>query len=518
MNIKLSFLLLLGMFLVFPFLISCSSVNLANSYAESYTIEQTHETQLGKKAQSLMAKSDANASGFYPSVDGIESLAIRLALIEMAEKSIDLQYYLIKDDSVGKLFVASLVKAAERGVRVRVLLDDIFTKGYDVGMLALDSHPNMEIRLFNPFAYRNVRTANLLNGLQLNRRMHNKTFIVDNQFSIVGGRNMAAEYFGAREDLNFSDVDLLVVGPVVSDVSTMFDQYWNSKPSVPVSAVVNAKNVDPETRLNEFRKRIGEEFDKAKKTAYGKALVSDASALTERLTDKLIWSTNYQLVYDAPAKGLRGQAAEAASIVTPLAAALEESERSLLIVSPYFVPLNSGVEVIESLQDRGVDVTVVTNSLASNNHTLVHAGYAPYRKPVLKAGAKIYEAKNDFKLDELERLGVGDSSATLHAKFFVVDEDIIFVGSFNFDPRSVNLNTESGLVVYSKALADVALLNLQGNLDANTWEVVLDSRKKLQWIDRSQPEIVTYDKEPNSTWWRRFKVGFMRMLPIRSQL
>ena len=497
---------------------SCSSINLTQEYPASYAINDTAQTALGKKSLSFSAKHDNAESGFYPSSDGIESLAIRLALAEMAEKSIDLQYYLIKNDSVGKLFVASLVKAADRGVRVRLLLDDIFTKGYDVGMLALNSHPNIEIRLFNPFAYRSLRSANLLNGLQLNRRMHNKTFTVDNQFSIVGGRNIAAEYFGAREDLNFSDADLLVVGPAVTDVSVMFDQYWNSKPSVPVTAVVNTKNIDSNMKLDEFRVRITDKFNQANSSVYGRALVSDAGALTERLAEKLIWSSEYQLVYYSPDKALRREAKDADSIVTPLVEVLEKAENSLLIVSPYFVPLKSGVMAIQALQDRGVDVTVVTNSLASNNHTLVHAGYAPYRKSVLKTGAKIYEAKNDATLQELERLGLGDSGATLHTKMFVVDRNIVFVGSFNFDPRSVNLNTESGLIIKSKALAGIALSGLQESLNENTWEVVLDSHGDLQWVDRSKPSVRTFEKEPNSTWWRRFKVGIMRIVPIRSQL
>jgi len=499
-------------------LLSCMTVNFDQKKTPSVAISSAvaMNTTLGQDATNLARNQAVGTSGFYPLLDGIQALALRLALAEAAEKSIDLQYYLIKNDTVGRLFIGALISAADRGVKVRIILDDIFTKGYDTGMLALDAHPNIDIRLFNPFANRQFRVGDIFRFAQVNRRLHNKSFTVDNHFTIIGGRNIADEYFGARNDLNFRDADVLATGPITQEVSTMFDLYWNSRPAIPVTQVAKSKrNLDD--HLAKMRAAIIEQYKSIKTSKYAAAIVEDIEKLVDDTAKMFIWAP-YELVYDAPEKVMHKEADNAASITTPLRKALLAAKRQLVIISPYFVPLKSGVNTIAELQKRGVEVIIITNSLASNNHTLVHAGYTPYRKAILQTGAKLYEAQYTGAMQETERLGIGDSGATLHTKAFFVDGAATFVGSFNFDPRSANLNTELGVIIYSEHLARASLYDMQARLDALTYEVVLDSQNRIRWLDRSGDKLITLNSEPDTGNWRRFYAKILTILPIRSQL
>lgn len=506
---------------VYIYLLSgCASVNLEKEYPRSMAFTDTQKTKLGQIANRLASnskKESAEASGFYPLTNGIESFGLRLTLAEAAEKSIDLQYYLIKNDPAGRMFVGTLLRAADRGVRVRILLDDIFTSGYDQGMLALDSHPNIELRLFNPFANRKLRVFDAHRFAQVNRRLHNKSFTVDNQFTIIGGRNIAAEYFSARDDLNFHDLDVMSIGPLVRDVSNMFDQYWNTGLSVPVTEVADPKDTDLALRLDEMRRVFDEELSQSEENAYKTALQEDVKSIVKSLPERFNWAP-YELIYDAPEKALKSESKQANNIIVPIREVASNAQQQLIIVSPYFVPLKSGINRLKELNQQGIDVTIVTNSFKSNNHTLVHAGYAPYRKRILQTGALLYEAKPNARMDDLERIRIYDSGATLHSKLFIVDKDTIFIGSFNFDPRSVNLNTEMGVVIYSDQIVARALENLPARLHSSTYEVTLNHKGKLQWVDRSSDPVSRYQIEPNTSWWDRFKLGLMRILPIRSQL
>jgi putative cardiolipin synthase len=358
---------------------ACSTVDLKQNHPVSYFDENTQQTELGQLATKLSVNKKGDQSGFYPLVKGVEALALRLALAEVAEKSIDLQYYLIKNDLTGKMLMHALLQAADRGVRVRILLDDIFTQGYDAGMLALESHPNIHIRLFNPFANRKYRGLDFHRMAQVNRRLHNKSFTVDNQFTIVGGRNIATEYFAAHNSMNFHDVDVLSVGPLVGDVSTMFDQFWNSGPAVPVAAVASADGKDLRLELQRMHQHLAQNWEDAKNSEYGLAVLEDVESFSSHIEQKFFWAP-YSLVYDAPEKGLKNEAKNAANIVSALEEAITEAEHSLLVVSPYFVPLKEGIKSLQSLHDRGVAVTIITNSFRANNHSIVHAGYAPYPK------------------------------------------------------------------------------------------------------------------------------------------
>ncbi len=302
-------------------------------------------------------------SGFHLLSDGIEALAARLLIASRVERTLDVQYYLITNDPIGFAFIGALLQAADRGVRVRLLLDDIQTQGYDAGMAALDSHPNFEVRIFNPFAGRGVRASNFADFGRINRRMHNKSFTGDNRITIIGGRNIAAEYFSAREDVNFGDVDVAGIGPVVTDVSTMFDSYWNHRSALPVPAFAKMPD-DPAAALVELRARIEENVNNLRKTAYAEAFRESVGNLEALGLDDYFYAP-YEVVYDSPDKSDKTLAADAASIVTPLKKSIDGAKSELIIISPYFVPLKSGIEYLTDLQARGVQVRVITNSLAA---------------------------------------------------------------------------------------------------------------------------------------------------------
>ena len=495
-------------------LAACASVNFDYPKTESTAVDSTGTTYLNRDIAEHIA-AHPGESGFWLMFDGIDALALRLLMAERAERSIDTQYYLITNDLVGYVFIGSLLKAADRGVRVRLLLDDIQTKGYDAGMAALDSHPNFEVRIFNPWSGRGNRIG-LTEFGRINRRMHNKSFTIDNRATIIGGRNIANEYFGARQDVNYGDLDVFAVGPVVNEVSNMFDSYWNSITAVPVPGFAKMPD-DPQEKLIELRARIDEEVEKVRDTQYAEAVKADYEAYIERDASILTWAP-YELAYDSPDKAQKDLAEEADSIVTTLAAAVDRAEKELIVISPYFVPRKSGIEFFQTLRDRGLEVIVITNSLAATNHAIVHSGYAPSRKPLLEMGVKIYEVKHTVALGGVERGGGGASLATLHTKAFIVDRDELFVGSFNWDPRSIHINTELGVIIKSPQLAGDTAALIDRVVVTRMYEVILNEKGQLRWVDRSSGEDVILTKEPDTTWGRRFNAGFMRILPVRGQL
>jgi len=500
------------------FLAGCASIDFDYPRSESFHLTDTADTYLARQVQPVAVTQPEGYSGFYPMNDGIDALASRLLLAHRAEKSIDVQYYLIKDDIVGRAFILSLLRAADRGVRVRLLLDDMFTSGYDIGMAALHSHPNFEIRIYNPF-HRGAagKAKSAVTGLgRINRRMHNKSFTVDNQVTLIGGRNIADEYFGAREDAKFGDLDVLAIGPIVQDVSDMFDTYWNHSTALPAPAFVKELD-DPEGELNALRDRLAGSNEEVKQSRYAEAVLSK---ITDYISsdEKLFRWAPYQLVVDSPDKGIKKQAKEAASITTPLFESLRSAEKELIIVSPYFVPLKGGIEGLSEIQKSGVNVIIITNSLAANNQFTVHSGYAPSRKPLLRAGAQIYEVRPDAEVSGTEFVNASGAKATLHTKAFIVDDKEVFIGSFNFDPRSANLNTELGVIIRDQELAANYSELIKAALEAQTYEVFLNEKGKVRWRGHEDGQEVIYEKEPQTTWGQRFAVGFVRILPIKSQL
>jgi len=495
----------------------CATVDFDYPREETFapTAEETSDTYLGSRTTVRAAKHPGE-SGFYLQFDGIDALAGRFALAKRAERTIDAQYYLITNDKVGLLFIGALLQAADRGVRVRLLLDDIQTQGYDAGMAALDSHPNFEVRIFNPWASRSARFMDAFSFSRINRRMHNKSFTIDNQVTVIGGRNIADEYFGAREDVNFGDVDVLSIGPVVQDVSNMFDLYWNSDKAAPVPAFAKMPD-DPAAALETLRKTIADVLANVVGTKYGEAVKADYDSYLSDSARQLTWAP-YKLAYDSPEKADKKLAKDAKKITTSLAAVVAKANEELIVISPYFVPQKSGVAYFQELIDRGLDVIVVTNSLAANNHGIVHSGYMGYRKELLKMGVRLFETKVTATVTGVERGGAGASLATLHTKAFMVDREYVFVGSFNWDPRSIDINTELGVIIESSEMGDSVGKQVDAALPTRTYEVVLNEDGNLRWIDNAGDEPIILTKEPDASWWRRTKAQMGRIVPMQSQL
>jgi putative cardiolipin synthase len=495
----------------------CASVDFDYPKPQSVALQDTGDSYLGRQLEGVAATHPEGQSGFFPLSDGIDALAVRLLMAEEAERSIDAQYYLLKDDIVGNAFIDALLRAADRGVRVRLLLDDIFTGGYDAGMAGLDSHPNFEIRIFNPFANRSAR---LLDGItsfsRVNRRMHNKSFTADNQMTLIGGRNIADEYFGAREDAKFGDLDVLAIGPVVNGVSAMFDSYWNHERAAPVAAFAKMPD-DPAAELERLRASLEEKRRQITDSIYAAAVKNQVLRYVETDIDVFTWAP-YVLAVDSPDKSFKSRAAEAESITTPLRDSLLSAETEMIVISPYFVPRKAGIEAFSEVRDRGIDVTIITNSLAANNQSSVHGGYAPSRKPLLEEGVKIFEVRADADISGSELVAASGAKATLHTKAFIVDRKELFIGSFNFDPRSANINTELGVIIKSPEMAELFAATIDAKLADQTFEVFLNEKGKLRWRGLEGGKEVIFDKEPQTTWSQRFGAGFMRILPIRGQL
>ncbi|MEO0424150.1 MAG: phospholipase D family protein [Pseudomonadota bacterium] len=496
---------------------ACTSIDFEYPRSESQAFTDTDGTGLARALAPLVANRAPGESGFHVLNDGIDALAARLLLIERAERAIDAQYYLISNDPVGRVFVDALLQAADRGVRVRLLLDDIQTSGYDAAMVGMDAHPNVEMRVFNPFGRAGGRGWSAITDFRrINRRMHNKSLTVDNQVTIVGGRNIADEYFGANKDVRFADLDVAAVGPMVQDVSAMFDTFWNHDTALPVPAFAKMPD-DPSTALTGLRDALQETRGELDDTPYAEALARESLALLEGKRGTFEWAT-YELVYDSPDKGLRAKAKDAASITTPLRASLSAAEEGVIVISPYFVPRKTGVEGFSALAAKGVDVTVVTNSLAANNQSTVHGGYAPSRKPLLRAGVKLYEVRADAQVAGAEVVATEETRSTLHTKAFVVDRREVFIGSFNFDPRSANINTELGVIIRSTPIATAFAAGLREQLRDQTFELFLNEQGALRWRGVEGGREVVLKREPQTSWSKRFSAGVMRLLPIRGQL
>ena len=382
----------------------------------------------------------------------------RAATATSAERSLDIQYYIWNDDLTGKLIAAEVLRAAERGVKVRILVDDIDARAKHELFEVADLHPNIEVRIFNPFYSRSgwfgQMTEWLVRGRRLNRRMHNKAWIVDNRIAIVGGRNIGDEYFGASDLSNFSDLDLVLAGPIVDEISASFDEYWNNANAVPVDRFAR-KPPPPEalTKLladaREYRRTAGE-------SPYIAAL-RDEQQRAEMLSTQPppLKVREVELLVDDPAKiGVELAEGESSRALAGLERAMQKAEREVVIVSAYFVPGEEGTRRIAGLEERGVRVIVHTNSLAATDVAAVHTGYMRYRKDLLRAGVEVYETKRTADSDSgRRRISVtGSSGASLHTKALIVDDRWVYIGSMNIDPRA-NLNTEMGVLIESTNLA-----------------------------------------------------------------
>jgi len=453
--------------------------------------------------------------------DNLEAFALRALSAREAGRSIDLQYYIWHNDVTGRLLVRELLRAADRGVRVRVLLDDINARGQDAAILALDSHPLIDVRIFNPGRNRDgiwLRAVEMaLRAVSLNRRMHNKAWIVDGRVALVGGRNIGDEYFDAAEQVNFQDADLLLVGPAVQQTSDIFDRFWNSRAVIPIGALHAGKNAGaPE--LQAVRARLDALTGELGASPYLRQL-TDAGQLQAHLDGRLRlhWSAQVQVLSDPPEKAAPVASLQRSEhwLMHSLLPLLTEAREEALLTSPYFVP---GAALTQSLADKvaaGVKVSVLTNSLAATDVALVHAGYARYREVLLGGGVDLYELKTLHR----KRISLmGSSRASLHTKAVVVDGQRGFVGSFNLDPRSAQLNTEMGVLFHDAALgADMRALFLHSTSGDTSYRLFLDNGA-LRWSDATEEPAKVWTHDPESGFWRRMLVSVMRWLPIESQL
>jgi len=504
----------------------CATLPENTEQTSSMALQDVSGTMLGR-AVADKAGQHPDKSGFVLLGNGLDAFVARIILANLAERSLDVQYYLFHNDLVGGLLAYQLLQAADRGVRVRLLLDDMGLEGRDPAIATLNSHPNIEIRIFNPFTRGLMRSVQFLSRFgSVTRRMHNKSFTVDNSVAIVGGRNIGNEYFAADPDLAFGDLDVVTIGPVVKEVSGSFDEYWNSELSYPISTL--KRELTGKT-LDELRPEWKTLMEEEKDSDYVVALKnSDLVARIKAGTLKYNWGKAI-LIADKPEKISDTVLAEENYLVPRLVKYLQKTQKELVILSAYFVPGEKGVDFLKALRKRGVRVRILTNSLSSNDVTLVHAGYARYRREMLRAGIELYEL--DKKMTPKERKekkkagGSGSGKSSLHAKTFILDRKAMFVTSFNFDPRSIYENTEIGILFKSPALAGPMAeffdqLSNKGafRLDLVPQDEVEDSVDLIRWVTVRDEEEKVYTTDPYASLWRRFILSVAGFLPIESQL
>ncbi|MEZ5487836.1 MAG: phospholipase D family protein [Steroidobacteraceae bacterium] len=481
----------------------------------SHALEvEADATELDRALEPMLAGHPGH-SGVVLINDGFDAFAVRALAARSAGRSLDLQYYMWRDDLCGRLLALEVWRAAERGVRVRMLVDDMNAHGLDRQMLALDAHPNIELRLYN--AFRNRRGIRRLlemvvRALRINHRMHNKAWIADGRVAIVGGRNVGEEYFGAAAEVNFRDLDLLLIGPAVAGAETIFDRYWNSEAVVPLAAVGERGS----RGLQDFVSDIERQVDSEEAQAYfSRVRASSGVAAFLARERHPIWSERVEVVADPPHKWRTDDRQQ--WLVGRLAEIIDASRVRAWLISPYFVPGQSGTERLLTLVRRGVDVGIVTNSLAANDVPAVHGGYARYRKPLLAGGAKLRELRAQ---GYTETAGLfGSSGASLHTKAIVVDGQRGFVGSFNVDARSAALNTEMG-VLFDDPRLGAALEEEYRHLasPALSFSVQLGQDDRVRWEDHATQPPTILKREPGSGLARRVVARVLRWLPIESQL
>jgi putative cardiolipin synthase len=499
----------LGLFICLT--VGCTTLPSLENRTESTADLDTATTRLGRANVPRVA-GHPGMSGFLTLPDGRDAFAARVRLAQTAERTLDVQYYIWCKDMTGTLLFAALREAGDRGVRVRLLLDDNNTSGLDATLTALDAHPNIEVRLFNPFVFRGVRALGYLTDFdRANRRMHNKSFTADSQATIIGGRNIGDAYFGAADDMLFTDLDVMAIGPVVDEVSKNFDRYWSSSSSYPVDRLLGTVNP---IALEELSRAALDIERSPRAVAYTRAL--RASTSVDELVKgslKLEWAPA-RMISDDPAKGL-GLAGQGDLLFDQIEKTMGEPVADLNMVSPYFVPTDAGVRAFAALGKRGVNVRVLTNALEATDVAAVHAGYAKHRKALLEAGVSLYELRRQTPTVRTRKLvGTGSSTSSLHSKTFSVDRLHVFIGSFNFDQRSAQLNTEMGFVIDSPVLADRIATAFDQRIPAEAYEVRLSPEHQLYWLEQRGKTVLRHDVEPGTSFGERVGVAFMSMLPI----
>ena len=471
------------------------------------------DTRLDAEVAPAAARHEGQ-SGFRLVADGMEAFALRGYAARAAGRSIDIQTYIWHDDLTGRLLVAEVLDAADRGVRVRVLLDDMDARSKSLVLLALDRHPNISIRVYNPFATRDGMLGTALEFAsdfrRVNRRAHNKSWILDGRVAITGGRNVGDEYFMASPEANFQDLDLLVAGPAVDALASAFDGYWNSASAWPIRAV------DPRVpdigALPAVRDALERATREARQTEWVRAL-GDPDALARIRVGYLgmRWTRDWRLLQDAPDKLAQAiPESHASPVLDGLRSVMQAGTREIAIISPYFVPGDDGARALVDGVRGGRKIRVLTNSLASNDVAAVHGGYVRHREVLVRGGVDLWELKS--RSDQAPGSLFGSSGARLHGKAAVIDRETLFVGSMNLDPRSVALNSEQGLLVTDTVLAG-QLLTLFERMTRpeNAWSLAWDpARNRLLWRDAGGIR----DREPDAGMMRRTVARLAYWLPV----
>lgn len=456
-------------------------------------------------------------SGFRLLSTPTNALMSRVALADQATASIDLQTYIFNDDATGRLIADKLLDAADRGVKVRLLLDAF--ESPDPNLFdALDTHENIEVKLFNPFRSRDPGALStigqmLLEFSRLNRRMHNKSFIVDGRVAVIGGRNIGDEYFDASDAANFRDLDLLVIGPVVGDARRAFDTYWKDDAAQPVAGF-DSRHRDTDG-LEDLREDLADSVRELAESDYNEALIAElphgASAVRP---GKWFWGPA-ELVVDSPDKAELGGDAPGLRIGARLRQVLDAATSEIVWTTPYFVPGDDDVAHLAELSKRGVAVSILTNAIESTDHASVHGAYSERRKPLLGAGVRLFELRARPERAPSQAAEAVEGTVGLHAKSFVVDRRYVFIGSMNMDQRSQLMNTEMGLLVDNAELADAVGKYFDiATRPTNAYQVVLDDGGSLAWLSEEDGEAVRHTREPNAGVGRRASAALARLLPV----
>jgi len=495
---------------------------------ESTALEHPETLALGRQVKA-QAKLHPGLSGFRLLVDGTDSFALRMTLARRAQRTIDAQYFLFRQDDTGKLLLAALREAADRGVRVRLLIDDAVTHEDDSVIRPLAAHPNIEIRIYNPYVIRGELgmlrwTEFALEGQRLNYRMHNKLFVADNAVVVTGGRNVGDAYFQASSDVELGDFDLLVAGPMVQQMSQSFDLYWNDKLAVPVEALWGGKPTAEE--YDHCRDALAAHEKKMADSDYMRTLPKRdllADVLSGRKS--LVWA-KATYAYDEPDKAQLARDGEKNRFMwRRVATAAEDAQQELIIISPYLVPGGSEMKLLRRLRERGVRVRILTNSLASTDMPIAHAGYIRYRLPLLEEGCELSEVRPLLGEPETEHGLIKSGSSehfALHAKVFVIDRQRVFVGSMNFDRRSLSVNTEIGVIIESPELAKIIAARFEAIArPENSYRLELETAggsHNVQWTTAVDGKRVSFDTEPDVDAGKRTLIQMLSLLPLDNLL
>jgi len=491
---------------------------------ESYSVAPD-ASPLGRRIQQLAATQPDGYSGFRLLAESTEAFTARSEMIRAAQLSLDVQYYIVHDGLTTRALIDELLQAADRGVRVRLLLDDTTSDGQDYRIGALAAHPNVQIRVFNPLHLGRsnaiTRTMGRLLHLSLqHRRMHNKLMLVDGSLAIVGGRNLGDEYFEADQAMNFTDIDLLGAGPVAEQLARSFDEYWNNQLSVPIQHFLWWQ--PKASGLDKARRQLRDYLQQARQDnseQYQRLMQYKQEPQLQQWLEELIWAPG-EAMWDAPEKLLAEGIPATSLLTTQLAPTMQAVSRELTLISAYFVPTASGVEYLAERAGAGVTVRILTNSLEATDVPAVHGGYAPYRRELLEHGVRLFELRRQPQ-QEPSYSFLGESESSLHSKAAVFDQEKVFIGSLNFDPRSVLWNSEVGVLVESHELArEVHRLTLEGMSPALSYEVRLeerDGRQQLVWIAEDGGRLRVLEKEPGGLW-RRFNAWFADVIGLEKML